>query len=180
MTYTQERNKTHKKKLELVNLILLCAAFHLCLSLRASTWSWLEQLHLELVTMVFDLCYQDFSSYPCHLDFLIQQISTLRAMWLYMAWLISQTQPFTCPFSITTGTSTLRLSRALLQCMVHRGQALVGPSSITIMIHTTLCVFNELMLIIMINSFSSLKFFLSLWHLRCAIILAIMYVLMNE
>jgi len=50
-TYTQERNKTHENKLELVNLILLCAAFHLCLSLRVSTWSWLEQLCLEPVTM---------------------------------------------------------------------------------------------------------------------------------
>jgi hypothetical protein len=39
--------------------------------------------------------------------------------------------------------------------MVHRDQALVDPSSITIMIHTTLCVFNELMLIFIINSFSS-------------------------
>jgi hypothetical protein len=33
-------------KLELVNLILPWAAFHLCLSLRVSTWSWLEQLCL--------------------------------------------------------------------------------------------------------------------------------------
>jgi hypothetical protein len=80
-TYTQERNKIQKHKLELVNLILLCAAFLLCLGFRASTWSCLEQLRLEPVTMdFFDLCYQDFSSYPCHIDFLIQQISTLRAM----------------------------------------------------------------------------------------------------
>jgi hypothetical protein len=27
--------------------------------------------------------------------------------------------------------------------MIHRGQVLVDPSSITIMIHTTLCAFNE-------------------------------------
>jgi hypothetical protein len=39
--------------------------------------------------------------------------------------------------------------------MVHRGQALVDTSSITIMIHTTLCVFNEHMLIVIINPFSS-------------------------
>jgi hypothetical protein len=43
--------------------------------------------------------------------------------------------------------------------MVHRGQALADSSSITIMILTTLCVFNELMLIILINSFST--FFLN-------------------
>jgi hypothetical protein len=35
------------------------------------------------------------------------------------------------------------LPLALLRCMVHRDQALVDPSSITIMIHTTLCVLNE-------------------------------------
>jgi hypothetical protein len=39
--------------------------------------------------------------------------------------------------------------------MVHRSQALVDPSSITIMIHTTLCVFNEHTLVVIINSFSS-------------------------
>jgi hypothetical protein len=33
--------------LEVVNLILPWAAFHLRLNLRASTWSWLEQLCLE-------------------------------------------------------------------------------------------------------------------------------------
>jgi hypothetical protein len=42
-------------------------------------------------------------------------------------------------FSITSGTSMPRLPLALLQYMVHRGQTLVDPSSITIMIHTTLC-----------------------------------------
>jgi hypothetical protein len=39
--------------------------------------------------------------------------------------------------------------------MVHHGQALVDPSLITIMIHTTLCVFNEHMLVVIINPFSS-------------------------
>jgi hypothetical protein len=63
------------------------------------------------------------------------------------------------PFSITSGTSTPSLPLTLLRCMVHRDQALVDPSSITIMILTTLCVFNELTLIILINSFSS--FFLN-------------------
>jgi hypothetical protein len=48
---------------------------------------------------------------------------------------------------------------ALLRCMVHRDQDLVHPSPITIMILTTLCVFNELTLIILINPFSS--FFLN-------------------
>jgi hypothetical protein len=43
--------------------------------------------------------------------------------------------------------------------MVHHGQVFVDPSSITIMMLTTLCVFNELTLIILINSFSS--FFLN-------------------
>jgi hypothetical protein len=32
--------------------------------------------------------------------------------------------------------------------MIHHGQSLIDPSSITIMILTTICVFNELMLII--------------------------------
>jgi hypothetical protein len=35
--------------------------------------------------------------------------------------------------------------------MVHHGQVLVDPSSITIMIHTTLCAFDELTLIILCN-----------------------------
>jgi hypothetical protein len=39
--------------------------------------------------------------------------------------------------------------------MVHHAQALVDPSSITIMIHTTLCVFNKHTLVVIINSFSS-------------------------
>jgi hypothetical protein len=39
--------------------------------------------------------------------------------------------------------------------MVHRGQAIVDPSSITIMIHATLCVFTEHTLIVIINLFSS-------------------------
>jgi hypothetical protein len=126
------------------------------------------------------MVHRGLSFWPCHLDFLIPHISTLRAMWLYMAWLISQTQIFTYPFSITIGTSTPKPPLALLWYMVHRGQALIDTSSITIMIHTTLYVCNELTLIIMINSFSSLKFFLSLWHSRCAIILAITYIFMNE
>jgi hypothetical protein len=36
-TYTQEGDKTLKKKFEFVNLILLFAAFQLCQSLRVST-----------------------------------------------------------------------------------------------------------------------------------------------
>jgi hypothetical protein len=43
--------------------------------------------------------------------------------------------------------------------MIHQGQVIIDPSSTTIMIHTTLCVFNELTLIIIINSFFS--FFLN-------------------
>jgi hypothetical protein len=39
--------------------------------------------------------------------------------------------------------------------MVHRDQALVDPTSITIMIHTTLCIFNEHTMIVIINLFSS-------------------------
>jgi hypothetical protein len=97
MTYTQERNKTHKNRLELVTLILLWVTFHLCLSLRASAWSWLEQLRLESETVdFFDLYNQDVFSCPCLLDFLIQHILTLGVLWLYMEWLISWTQPFTC------------------------------------------------------------------------------------
>jgi hypothetical protein len=113
------------------------------------------------------------------------------------------------PFSITSGTLTPSLPLALLWCMVHRGQALVDHSSITIMIHMTLYPSDELMLIILCNvdideyifmswiyfmetidmrhtrSIYSLlshlmKFFLSLWHSRCAIKLTITYVLMNK
>jgi hypothetical protein len=53
MTYTQERNKTHKNKIEFVNLIILYANFRLCLSLRVSKWSWLEQLCLDPMIMNF-------------------------------------------------------------------------------------------------------------------------------
>jgi hypothetical protein len=55
------------------------------------------------------------------------------------------------PFSITSGTLTPKLLLALLRCMVHRGQVLVDPSSITIMIHTPLHVFEKLMLVILCN-----------------------------
>jgi hypothetical protein len=69
MTYTQDGNKTLTNKLELVNLILLFAAFHLCQSLRVSTSSRLEQLCFELVTMDFFVLYnQDSSSFSCHLE----------------------------------------------------------------------------------------------------------------
>jgi hypothetical protein len=37
VTYTHERNKIYKNKLDLVNLILLCVIFIFCLSLRVST-----------------------------------------------------------------------------------------------------------------------------------------------
>jgi hypothetical protein len=50
------------------------------------------------------------------------------------------------PFSITSGTSTLRLPLALLWCMVYRGQVLVNPSSTNILSHTTLHVFHKLIL----------------------------------
>jgi hypothetical protein len=50
------------------------------------------------------------------------------------------------PFSIIYGSSTPRLSLALLQCMVHRAQVLVNPSSTTILSHTTLHVFHRLIL----------------------------------
>jgi hypothetical protein len=43
------------------------------------------------------------------------------------------------------------MSDLCVNSMVHHGQALVDPSSITIMIHTTLCVFNEHTLIVIIN-----------------------------
>jgi hypothetical protein len=115
-----------------------------------------EQLCLEPEIMhFFDLYNQDVSSCPYLLDFLIQQILTLRALLLYMAWWISCTQASSFLFSITSSTSTPSLPLALLRCMVHRSQALVDPSSITIMIHTTLCVFNEHTLVVIINSFSS-------------------------
>jgi hypothetical protein len=47
------------------------------------------------------------------------------------------------------------LPLALLQSTVHCSQALIDPSSITIMIHITLCVFNKHTLVVIINSFSS-------------------------
>jgi hypothetical protein len=50
------------------------------------------------------------------------------------------------PFSITSGTSTPRLSLALLWCMVYHGKILVNPSSTTIMSHTSLHVLNRLVL----------------------------------
>jgi hypothetical protein len=50
------------------------------------------------------------------------------------------------PFSITSGTSTPRLPLSLLQCVVHRGQVLVNPSSTTIMPHISLHVFHRLIL----------------------------------
>jgi hypothetical protein len=56
---------------------------------------------------------------------------------------------------ITSCISTPSIPLALLRCIVHCGQALVDPSSITIMIHTTLCAFNEHTLIVIINFFSS-------------------------
>jgi hypothetical protein len=52
------------------------------------------------------------------------------------------------PFSIPSGTSMPSLPLALLRSMVHHGQAFVDPSSITIMIHTILCVFNTHTLIV--------------------------------
>jgi hypothetical protein len=180
MTYIQEINKTQENKLELANLILLWAAFYLCPNLRASTWSWHEQLCLKPETMnFFDLYNQDVSSWLC----------LCGSTWL--DWYLRLKKHLL--FSITSGTSTPSLPLALLQCMVHRGQVLVDPSSITIMIHTTLCVFNEHTLIDLWNvdveeyvlmswtyfvttidmthtsSIHSLlshfmKFFLSLWH----------------
>jgi hypothetical protein len=42
-----------------------------------------------------------------------------------------------------------RLSLAILQCMVHRSQVLVIPSSITIMTHMPLHVFDKLTLVIL-------------------------------
>jgi hypothetical protein len=54
-------------------------------------------------------------------------------------------------FSIASGTSTPRLPLALLRCVVHHGQVLVDASSITIMIHTPLHVFDKLMLAIICN-----------------------------
>jgi hypothetical protein len=40
---------------------------------------------------------------------------------------------------------------ALLQCTVHHGQVLVDHSSITIMIHMPLHIFDKLMLVILCN-----------------------------
>jgi hypothetical protein len=54
-------------------------------------------------------------------------------------------------FSITSGTSTSKVPLALLRCMVYYGQVLVDISSITIMIHMPLRVFNRLTLVILCN-----------------------------
>jgi hypothetical protein len=72
-----------------------------------------------------------------------------------MAWLISRTQTSTYLFSITSGTSMPSLPLALLWCIVHCGQALADPSTITITIHTTLFVFNKHTLVVNITTFSS-------------------------
>jgi hypothetical protein len=104
----------------------------------------------------FNLCNQDVSSCPCLLDSIninIYSFVTLHDMIDISDSIIH------LPFSISSSTSTSSLSLALLRCMIHHDQVLIDPSSITIMIHTTLCVFNMLMLIIIINSFSS--FFLN-------------------
>jgi hypothetical protein len=112
MTYTQERNKTNKNKLELVNLILPWATFHLCLSLRASIWSLLEKLYLELMTMHF---------------LLIQPILLFLSYVTLISWFNKYQRLELCdtnihvPFSITFGTSTPRLLLTLLWCMVHHG-----------------------------------------------------------
>jgi hypothetical protein len=49
-------------------------------------------------------------------------------------------------FFITYGSSTPKLSLALLRCMVHRGQVLINPSLTTILSHTTLHFFHRLIL----------------------------------
>jgi hypothetical protein len=46
-----KKMKTLMNNLELVNLILFYVSFPLCQRLRVSTWSWLEQTHLEPMTM---------------------------------------------------------------------------------------------------------------------------------
>jgi hypothetical protein len=56
--------KTLMNNLELVNLILLFATFHLYQNLRVSTGSSLEQIHLEPVTWIFSLYDQDITSCP--------------------------------------------------------------------------------------------------------------------
>jgi hypothetical protein len=48
------------------------------------------------------------------------------------------------PFSITSSTSMSSPMLALLKWMIHRIQVLVDPSLITIMIHTSLHVFDKL------------------------------------
>jgi hypothetical protein len=48
--------------------------------------------------------------------------------------------------ALTSGTLTPRLPLAVLQCMVHRGQVLVNPSSTSIVSHTSLHIFHKLIL----------------------------------
>ncbi len=45
------------------------------------------------------------------------------------------------PFSITSSTSTPRHPFVLLRCMVHRSQVLINPSSTTIEVLTSSCIF---------------------------------------
>jgi hypothetical protein len=208
VSYTQEGNKTLKNKLELVNLILLFIAFHLCQRLRVSTWSWLEQLCLEPVTINLFVFYnQDSSSYPCHLDF-FDSININTCYTTLYGLIETSESTIHLPFSITSYTSMARLPLTLLWCMVHRSQVLVDPSSTTILIHTSLHVFDNLMLVILCydvdeyvfipwiyskikidmnymwsilcSSFSLDEILLIIWHSKCVIKLAITYVLKNE
>jgi hypothetical protein len=76
---------------------------------------------------------------------LIQKRMTLSDIWFFIVpWFLGLN--IHVPFSITFGTSTLRLPLALLRCMIHRGHVLVNPSSTIILYHTSLYVFHTLIL----------------------------------
>jgi hypothetical protein len=89
----------------------------------------------------------DLSSGPCHLRFFDSiNINTNNHVTLYGLIDISNSNVHLL-FYITSGTSTPTHLLTLLRCMVHRSQVLVDHSSITIMIHMFLHVFNKLMLV---------------------------------
>jgi hypothetical protein len=111
--------KHFRINLSLTTWFFFLLLFHHCQSLRISTWSWLEQLCHEPVTMdFFGLYNQESSSCPCHLDFLFnkyQHLELCDSPWF--DWYLGLKHSLALLYHIWY--LTLRLSLALLWCMVH-------------------------------------------------------------
>jgi hypothetical protein len=176
VTYTQERHKTNKNKLELVNLILLFVTL--------SSLSKLEGLHMILTWAT--LPWTSDNGFLWHIQSRLLLLS--MSPWFLDLININTYSYVTLHSMIDTSDSNIHLSFSITY---------------------TLYAFDKLMLIILCNvdvdgyvfmswiyfmttidmrhtwSTHSLlshliKFFLSIWHLRCAIKLVITYVLINE